>query len=199
MNLPNKLTVSRLILTAVFVGCFYLPLTNAISGALLVFIIASSTDYLDGYLARKHGLVTNFGKLFDPLADKILIAAAFILLAADKTIPEAERMPAWIAIAILGREFFVTGIRLVAANQGEVLAAERLGKHKMVWQIVTVIYFMVRIASHEPLMSWAKPVFEVPLFSPKWFGNFCIYFTTFLTIASGFSYFWKNRRIFSEL
>ncbi len=199
MNLPNKLTISRLVLTAVFVGCFYLPLQNAISGALLVFIVASLTDYLDGYLARKHGLVTNFGKLFDPLADKILIAAAFILLAADKTIPESERMPAWIAITILAREFFVTGIRLVAANQGEVLAAEKLGKHKMVWQIITAIYFMLRIAAHEPMMAWAGGLFEIPLFSPKWLGSFCVYFTTFLTIASGFSYFWKNRRIFSDL
>ncbi len=124
MNLPNKLTVARLALTVVFVACFYVPLPNAMSWALFIFSIASITDYLDGYLARKHNLVTNFGKLVDPLADKILIAAAFILLV------EKTEMKAWIAIAILGREFFVTGIRLVAANQGVVLAAEKLGKHK---------------------------------------------------------------------
>ncbi len=199
MNLPNKLTVSRLVLTGVFVACFYLPITNPVSIALLIFSIASITDYLDGHLARKYNLVTNFGKLFDPLADKILIVAAFILLAADKTIPEAERMPAWIAIAILAREFFVTGIRLIAAGQGVVLAAEKLGKHKMTWQIITVIYFMLHIASNEPMFAFMKPVFSITAFSPKWLGNFCLYFTTFLTIASGFSYFWKNRKLFADV
>jgi CDP-diacylglycerol---glycerol-3-phosphate 3-phosphatidyltransferase len=193
MNLPNKLTVSRLVLTVVFVACLSLPLKNGVSIALIIFAVASITDYLDGYLARKHNLVTNFGKLVDPLADKILIAAAFILLAVDKV------MPAWIAITILAREFFVTGIRLVAANQGEVLAAEKLGKHKMLWQIITALYFMLRAASNEPLFAWAAPFFQITVFSPMWLGNFCIYFTTFLTIASGFSYFWKNRRIFADL
>ena len=193
MNLPNKLTVSRLVLTVAFVACMSLPLKNGTSVAIILFAVASITDYLDGYLARKLNIVTNFGKLVDPLADKILIAAAFILLAVDKV------MPAWIAITVLAREFFVTGIRLVAAGQGEVLAAEKLGKHKMLWQIITALYFLMRDASVEPLFAWSAPFFAVKLFSPQWLGNFCIYFTTFLTIASGFSYFWKNRRIFSDL
>ena len=98
MNLPNQLTVARLGLTAVFVACFYTPWANAYSIALLIFSIASITDYLDGAIARAQGIVTGFGKLFDPVADKILIAAAFILLSVDRVIPS------WITIAILSRE-----------------------------------------------------------------------------------------------
>ena len=193
MNLPNKLTLARLVLTIVFVACFYLPLRNGISWALIIFIVASVTDYLDGHLARKHGLVTNFGKLFDPLADKVLIAAAFILLV------EKTEMKAWIAVAILGREFFVTGIRAIAANQGVVLAAERLGKHKMLWQIITAIYFTLRLASAEPMFSWASPFFQWRLTSPDVLGRFCVALTAVLTLVSGFSYFWKNRRMFSDM
>jgi CDP-diacylglycerol--glycerol-3-phosphate 3-phosphatidyltransferase len=160
--------------------------------ALLVFSIASITDYLDGYLARKHNLVTNFGKLVDPLADKILIAAAFILLV------EKTEMKAWIAIAILGREFFVTGIRLVAANQGVVLAAEKLGKHKMVWQIITVVYFMLKTASNEPVFAWASPLFSSNSINIT-VGATITYFTTAITLVSGCSYFWKNRSLFSDM
>lgn len=198
MNLPNKLTLSRLVLTGVFVVCFYLPWTNAISIAMIVFGIASATDYFDGQIARARGIVTNFGKLFDPLADKILIAAAFILLTSDKTISQELRMPAWIAIVILAREFFVTGIRLVAAGQGAVLAAERLGKHKMLWQILTVIYFMMRQASTEPLFSFMRPAFTSNPGVEQIVASAIVYFTTLLTLVSGFSYFWKNRRLFDD-
>ncbi|MCB1209596.1 MAG: CDP-diacylglycerol--glycerol-3-phosphate 3-phosphatidyltransferase [Verrucomicrobiales bacterium] len=192
MNLPNKLTVSRLLLTVVFVVCFYLPMHNARSFALLLFAVASITDYLDGSIARSRNLVTNFGKLFDPLADKILITAALILLV------EKSNLPAWIAIVILAREFFVTGIRLVAANHGVVLAAEKLGKHKMVWQIVTVIYFLLRDAAQEPLFGSLRPFFDnLPVFQ-GYLGAFIVYFTTLLTLVSGFSYFWKNRSLFND-
>ncbi len=198
MNLPNQLTLSRLVLTAVFVLCFYLPWKNTMSLALIVFGVASATDYFDGQIARARGIVTNFGKLFDPLADKILIAAAFILLTADQAIPEALRMPAWITIAILAREFFVTGIRLVAAGQGAVLAAEKLGKHKMIWQIVTALYFMLRQASTEPLFSFMRPVFVSHPAVEQSVAAILVYFTTLLTLVSGFSYFWKNRHLFDD-
>ncbi|WP_395743262.1 CDP-diacylglycerol--glycerol-3-phosphate 3-phosphatidyltransferase [Prosthecobacter sp.] len=198
MNLPNKLTLSRLILTAVFVVCFYIPWANTVSVALLVFGAASITDYFDGKIARARNIVTNFGKLFDPLADKILIAAAFVLLSADQNIPEAARMPAWITIVILAREFFVTGIRLVAAGQGAVLAAERLGKHKMLWQILTVIYFMMRQASNEPIWGFMHPVFTANPGTERIVAAAVVYFTTLLTLVSGFSYFWKNRHLFND-
>ncbi len=191
MNLPNKLTVARLALTGVFVACFYIPWSHAMTSALLVFATASITDYLDGSIARARNLVTNFGKLFDPLADKVLIAAAFILLV------ERTEMKAWIAIAILGREFFVTGIRLIAAQRGEVLAAERLGKHKMAWQIITVLFFLLGAASEETLFGFLKPWLE-PSPAHWWVGASLVGFTTLLTVVSGFSYFWKNRHLFDD-
>jgi CDP-diacylglycerol--glycerol-3-phosphate 3-phosphatidyltransferase len=191
MNLPNQLTMSRLVLTGFFVGCFYTSWENKNSIALLIFSVASITDYLDGNIARARGLVTNFGKLFDPLADKVLIAAAFILLSVY------QGMPAWITIAILAREFFVTGIRLVAAGRGAVLAAEKLGKHKMAWQIITVVYFMLTASSAEPMFAMARPLFGSAAVN-TYVGGFIIGFTTLLTLVSGFSYFWKNRQLFSD-
>jgi hypothetical protein len=93
----------------------------------------------------------------------------------------------------------VTGIRQIASAQGVILAAEKLGKHKMVWQMITTIYFMLKIASHnETLFAFAKPMFEIRLLSPPIFGTFCIYFTGALTLVSGLSYFWKNRSLFSD-
>lgn len=192
MNLPNKLTVARLILTVVFVALYYAPMTNHVSWALLVFAIASITDFLDGEIARKRNLVTNFGKLMDPLADKILMTAALIVLAL------LNHIAAWIVIAILAREFFVTGIRQIAAQNGVVLAAEKLGKHKLVWQVVTVLYFLLYAASEEPMFNWLSPAFTWVVFSPTYFGNFCIIMMTGLTIISGISYFWKNRSLFAD-
>ncbi len=189
MNLPNKITLARLVLTGVFVACFYLPWENRVSIAALVFGLASITDYVDGKLARKLGIVTNFGKLFDSLADKVLIAAAFILLAVEKD------LPAWIAIIVLAREFCVTGIRLIAAGQGAILAAEKLGKHKMLWQIITASYFLLNRASLEPIFAFVKPAMDA---MPAAVPTFIIYFTTFLTLVSGFSYFWKNRHLFND-
>jgi CDP-diacylglycerol--glycerol-3-phosphate 3-phosphatidyltransferase len=191
MNLPNKLTVARLILTGVFVVCFYIPWGHAMTAALLIFSVAAITDWLDGRIARARNIVTNFGKLFDPLADKVLIAAAFILLV------ERTEMKAWIAIAILGREFFVTGIRLIAVQKGVVLAAERLGKHKMLWQIITVLYFLLSAASAETLFGFLRP-WLVPSPAHWWVGASIVGITTVLTVVSGFSYFWKNRHLFDD-
>ena len=191
MNLPNKLTVARLILTGVFVVCFYIPWAHAMTAALLVFSVASFTDYLDGKIARSRNIVTNFGKLFDPLADKVLIAAAFILLV------ERTEMKAWIAIAILGREFFVTGIRLIAVQKGVVLAAEKLGKHKMLWQILTVLYFLLSAASAETLFGALRPWLE-PSPAHWWVGATIVAIATTLTVVSGVSYFWKNRHLFDD-
>ncbi|MBL9117296.1 MAG: CDP-diacylglycerol--glycerol-3-phosphate 3-phosphatidyltransferase [Verrucomicrobiaceae bacterium] len=197
MNLPNKLSLTRLFLVGPFVALFYLgierPFTNGVSWSLIVFLIASATDYLDGYIARSCGLVTNFGKLFDPLADKILMASALTMLAIERAVP------AWIVIAILAREFFVTGIRQIAVSQGVVIAAERLGKHKMVWQIITTIYFLLKIAAdREAMFSFARGWFDIWVLSPAVFGNLCIYLTAVLTLVSGATYFWNNRGIFSD-
>lgn len=144
MNLPNKITLSRICLIPIFIfmlsipldlgawdiGTTSLPITHFI--ATLIFLIASMTDWLDGYLARKYQLITNMGKFLDPLADKLLVSAAFILLV------ELGLAPAWIVILIISREFAVTGLRLVAAGEGIVLAASNMGKLKTVSQILAI-------------------------------------------------------------
>jgi CDP-diacylglycerol---glycerol-3-phosphate 3-phosphatidyltransferase len=160
MNLPNKLTVSRFVMTAAFVTAMAVGKeweeihapgretgwSFAYTAALLLFIAASVTDYLDGHFARKLGVVTSFGKLMDPLADKVMIAAAFICLVPLKGIP------AWVVIVIISREFLITGLRLLAAGRGVILQSERLGKHKAFWQIVTAGYFLLLLA----LMEWER-------------------------------------------
>lgn len=191
MNLPNRLTIARFALTIVFVTLFYLPVSNPMSWAWLVFFAAAVTDYLDGELARRQNLVTDFGKLMDPLADKILISSALVLLCAKE-----HDIPAWAVVIVLAREFFVTGIRMLALQKGAVLAAERLGKHKAFWQMVAAAYFLLSHAVDEPMFSFAKPALKWKWFSPPVFGVFCIGMVVVLTIVSGASYFWKNRSLF---
>ncbi len=134
MNLPNQLTVARLVLSVFFVACLSVRFPFNHTLALAIFLIATATDYLDGEIARKHNLITDFGKLMDPLADKILTAAAFICL-----IPYGA-LPAWVVIVIIAREFLITGLRLLAGAKGVVLPAEKLGKHKTGWQMATIIF-----------------------------------------------------------
>jgi CDP-diacylglycerol---glycerol-3-phosphate 3-phosphatidyltransferase len=192
MNLPNQLSLARLFLTLPLVAVFHLSVPNARSWALLIFIVASLTDLADGIIARRQGLVTNFGKLVDPLADKVLMTGALILLALEGA------LPGWMVILVLAREFIVTGIRQIAVSQGVVLAAEKLGKHKMVWQVITVIYFLLKLASAEPVLAFAAPLFQVQLLSPAVLGQACIWVTTALTVLSGWRYFWLNRALFAD-
>lgn len=133
MNLPNKLTVFRVILIPFFVLFLLLELTAYDKWiALAIFIIASLTDFLDGHIARKYHLVTNFGKFMDPLADKLLVCSALICLI------ELNRIPAWIVIVIIAREFIISGFRLVASDNGVVIAASYWGKFKTTFQIVMI-------------------------------------------------------------
>ncbi|MBU6302980.1 MAG: CDP-diacylglycerol--glycerol-3-phosphate 3-phosphatidyltransferase [Verrucomicrobia bacterium] len=193
MNLPNQLTVARLGLTGLFV--FLLSEERIPHGktlALLTFGIAAFTDFLDGYLARKHSLITNFGKLMDPLADKILMASGFVMLVGLGLIE------AWMVVAILSREFLVTGLRLLATAQGKVLAAENLGKHKTAWQIITLLYFLAYLASAEPLLSPVAGVLHWPPASPAVAGRLLLLVSLVLTVWSGLSFAWKSRRILGE-
>ncbi len=187
MNLPNKLTVLRLFITAGFVICLTVPVTGALTLALILFITASITDYLDGAIARKHNLITDFGKLMDPVADKILTAAAFVCL-----IPFGL-IPAWVVIIIIAREFLITGLRLLAGNKGVVLPAEKLGKHKTAWQIATIIFFLVQLAVEE----WVPGT--IPFLAPLWTygGPILITVTTILTVYSGLGYLLKNKSLLS--
>ena len=192
MNVPNQLTIGRLFLTALFVAVMSIPdqllksvhlLDYRITIATLFFLIASLTDFLDGYIARKLNLVTDFGKLMDPLVDKILTSAVFIILSKE------EMIPAWITITIISREFLVTGLRLLASNQGKVLSADSLGKWKTTSQIIVASYFLTILGSNEPILKYLKFINQPMI------GDLLIIICTTITIISGWSYLSKNRKL----
>ena len=185
MNLPNQLTVARLFITLGFVAVLSLEAPYKYTIALVLFIVASITDYLDGKIARERNLITNFGKLMDPLADKVLVAAAFVMLCA------AGHFPAWALVVILTREFLVTGLRLVASSQGAVLAADALGKWKTITQMVTAIYLFLFLATQESLLQAAAPLFE----SSHIVGAILISLTLLSTVISGWNYVLNNRKL----
>ena len=141
MNLPNKLTVVRMVLVPFFVAALLLSKTNDSLKwvALALFVIASLTDFADGYIARKYNLVTNFGKFMDPLADKILTISGMICLV------ELGRIPSWIVVIIVAREFIISGFRLVAAENGVVIAANYWGKFKTTFQMIMIILMIMNI------------------------------------------------------
>ena len=138
MNLPNKLTVARLIMVPVFVILMSFDHLSTYIIAYLIFTVASITDYYDGKIARDRNLITNFGKLMDPLADKVLMAAAFVMVMDVPTL----NVPAWAIVAILAREFLVTGARSLATEEGTVIAANSWGKFKTVSQMVYIFVFL---------------------------------------------------------
>jgi CDP-diacylglycerol--glycerol-3-phosphate 3-phosphatidyltransferase len=183
MNLPNRLTVARLGLTALFVVCFAIDFPWRFSAAFAVFVLATFTDWLDGVIARRRGLVTDFGKLMDPLADKILTASAFICLIGLEAIPE------WAVILVISREFLITGLRSLAASKGVVMPADTLGKHKTTWQMGTILYFLL-------LEAWSE--FANPSwFDEAWWAGTHVFVpvTVVLSTWSGLAYLWKNRTL----
>ena len=141
MNLPNKLTVLRMVLVPFFVATLLMSGTNEVMKwpALILFVVASLTDFADGYIARKYNLITNFGKFMDPLADKILTISGMICLI------ELGRIPSWIVIIIVAREFIISGFRLVAAENGVVIAANYWGKFKTTFQMIMIILMIMNI------------------------------------------------------
>ena len=191
MNLPNKLTISRIMMTVLFLIMLFVKFPFNYTVALVLFVAASITDILDGTIARKRGLITDFGKLMDPLADKMLICSAFIAFI------DLGWMPAWMVIVIVARELAITGLRLLAASKNIVLAAEKQGKNKTITQVVAIIallvthsygdwsivgsFFGLQIAGH----AWAWWVAEIS----KWAA-------VTLTATSGIFYLWKNRDVF---
>lgn len=187
MNIPNQITVSRVIMIPIFVifmlidfgwgDVTFLGATipaGHLAGA-IIFILASVTDFIDGYYARKYNLVTNMGKFLDPLADKLLVAAALIILV------DLGYAPAWVVIVILSREFAVTGLRAILAQGGEVVAAKQLGKIKMWTQIVAISALLLHNVFFE--------MFSIP------FATVMLYVAMFFTIWSGWDYFYANRRV----
>ncbi|MDQ6860744.1 MAG: CDP-diacylglycerol--glycerol-3-phosphate 3-phosphatidyltransferase [Verrucomicrobiota bacterium] len=187
MNWANRLTLSRLGLTILFVIALNSEWSFGRTLALILFIIAGLTDFADGEIARRYRFVTNFGKLMDPLVDKIMIAAAFISLVPLKAIP------AWAATIIVSREFLITGLRLLASSQGKVLGAERLGKHKTSWQIVTVIFFLALLALRELRYADHDSVWWARAWQTG--GNTLLWVTVALTLYSGLGYAWRHRRV----
>lgn len=189
MNLPNQLTVARFFLTAAFVAVLSSHWRFGHVAALILFIAASITDYLDGKIARSRNLITDFGKLMDPLADKVMMAAAFICL-----VPQ-HAFPPWVAIVIISREFLITGLRLLAAGKGIVLPAEKIGKHKTAWQVVTVIFFLLLLALAELAKAGLIEGLYWWSYAWNWGGGLLITWALILTLYSGVGYVWKNREL----
>ena len=201
MNVPNKLTVSRFILTIAFLAVFFSRIRYHETFALVLFCAASLTDYFDGKIARRDNLITNFGVLMDPLADKILICSAFIAFV-DRapSRDQLEWMPAWMAVVVVARELAITGLRLLAASKNVVLAAERYGKDKTISQIVCIISVLVLASYHD--WGWLGLIFAFNLFGwgpwVVWFTEFSKWAAVGLTAYSGFTYLWKNRALYLD-
>ncbi len=174
MNTPNKLTVVRMIMVPFFVFFMLTDFTGAASKwiSLAIFVAASLTDYLDGHLARKYNLVTDFGKFMDPLADKLLVCSALICLV------ELDRLAAWIVIIIIGREFIISGFRLVAADNGVVIAASYWGKFKTVSQMIMIILMIMDLGG---FFGALEMIF--------------VWLAVALTIISLVDYLYKNRNV----
>ena len=196
MNLPDKLTVGRFALTVVFLWALFAPFPFHYTLALFFFCLAGVSDFLDGRIARSRNLITNFGILMDPLADKIMTCSAFVAFVESTHLnPDAPvKVGAWMVVIIVGRELAITGLRLLAASKNIVLAAERYGKHKTISQIVTIIALLVVDACQE----W--PVALRGFFAP-WvptFAEVMLWLTVVLTAMSGIIYLWRNRALYLD-
>jgi CDP-diacylglycerol--glycerol-3-phosphate 3-phosphatidyltransferase len=196
MNLPNKLTVSRFGLTVVFLWAMFSKFAYNDTLALFFFCLAGVTDFLDGRIARARGLITNFGILMDPLADKIMVCSAFIAFVESTHMNAAApvKVGAWMVVVIVARELAITGLRLLAASKNIVLAAEGFGKHKTISQIVTLIALLVVDASEE----W--PAALKGIFAPwtPMFAEIMLWITVVLTAISGGIYLWRNRQLYLD-
>jgi CDP-diacylglycerol--glycerol-3-phosphate 3-phosphatidyltransferase len=189
MNWANRITLSRLGLTVLFVVALNSSWQYARTTALLIFLIAGLTDFIDGEIARRYGIVTNFGKLMDPLVDKIMVAAAFISLVPLKAVP------AWAATAVVARDFLITGLRLMATAKGRILPAESLGKQKTSWQVITVIFFLGLFSASELRFASEESIWWLRAWNQA--GPILVWITVALTLYSGIGYVWRNREIIS--
>ena len=167
MNIPNMLTLLRIIMIPIFYIVFFSDITNSSLFAVLIFIIASLTDWFDGFLARKWKVVTNFGKIMDPLADKLLVMTALVCLLSS------FRIPAWAVIIILSREMAITGLRIIAASEGVVIAADKLGKFKTAFQMFAIILLLLN----------------------NFIGVYILYVAILFTVLSGIDYIIKMNRV----
>jgi len=190
MNWANRLTLSRLLLTVLFVATLSSSWAYARTLALVIFLIAGLTDFIDGEIARRYGFITSFGKLMDPLVDKIMIAAAFISLVPLKAVP------AWAATTVVARDFLITGLRMMASAKGQILPAERLGKQKTSWQVVTVIFFLALLSASELRLGSASATWWLRAWHQA--GPVLVWITVALTIYSGVGYAWRHRDLIAS-
>lgn len=186
MNTPNKLSLARVLLVIPVVILLYMTPAWCRYAALIAFIAASLTDLFDGKIARKYNLVTNFGKFIDPLADKLLVLSTMIALAG------LGELPSWLCILVLFRELAIDGLRLVAAQQGQVIAAGPLGKLKTTLQMAMLVYVLAALNRFVPT---DQTVLLTVMDVIKWI---LIALSALLTLVSGIDYFIRNRQVFAD-
>jgi len=193
MNLANQLTISRIFLTFVFMAFLFSGGVIAKVLALVTFLVASFTDFLDGFIAKHRNMTSDFGKLMDPIADKILVLAAFLAFV------EMKLVPAWMVLVIVLREVTITGLRIAALGQRKVIAADDGGKHKMVSQILSIlailIFIILREAGIKIIDFWtpeAERIYKDAIF-------FLMSITVALTVVSGVSYLLKNKEVWANV
>jgi len=185
MNLPNKITLFRVLLIPFFLFAYLYDPAHGFAGGIVpltIFILASVSDALDGYIARKRNLITNFGKLMDPLADKLLVCAALVAMTARGV------LPAWVTVVIVSREFIITGLRQLALEQNLVIAASFWAKIKTISQIVMTIFLLVNI----PVLL----NFSILVNNAEILKQALIFVTTALTVVSAAEYLYKNRHVY---
>jgi CDP-diacylglycerol--glycerol-3-phosphate 3-phosphatidyltransferase len=191
MNIANKLTMLRIILTFVFMFFLFCHGLWAKVLSLFIFLFAALSDFFDGKIAQKKNMVTDFGKLMDPIADKILVLAAFAAFV------QMQLIEAWMFVIIIAREILITSLRLFALNKGKVLSASRVGKHKTASQMVVILAILGFVVLKEVMLNFFT-------WNPAWEKFFrqavfiLMFFTVALTISSGFSYLWENRKIIAN-
>lgn len=194
MNLANKLTLLRIILVPLFLICMIRNIVPyGVLIATIIFVVASITDKLDGYIARSRNQITTFGKFMDPLADKLLVTAALVTLTGMRIIP------AWISVIIIAREFAVSGLRAVAASEGRVIAASNWGKLKTVFQMIAIILLL--IVANVATTPWVADLINSSTFLVNFFAyvpNITLYIAVIITIISGIDYFVKNRSVINS-
>jgi CDP-diacylglycerol--glycerol-3-phosphate 3-phosphatidyltransferase len=192
MNLSNKLTLSRVGLTFLMMAFIFLDGVIPKICAFIIFLLACLTDFLDGWFARKRKEISDFGKIMDPVADKVLVLGAFL------SFVQLQLVPAWMVVLVIIREFLITGMRLFAIRKGVVLAAESAGKHKTVSQMVTIFFILIFLVIRESAVSFS-------FWDERFQGGFrsgifvLMSITVVFTLFSGWSYLWQNRKFIRSL
>lgn len=178
MNLPNKITITRVCMIPIFLIVYFSDIKNAQVIATVIFAVAALTDGIDGHIARKYNQITTFGKFMDPLADKLLVSTALIVLV------QVGKVPAWIVSLIIAREFAITGFRTIAVSSGVTIAASSLGKVKTMTQMTSILLLLL----NNPILR----TYNIPL------DMILLYIALFFTLLSGIEYIYKNKAVFKD-